>query len=438
MEDPEPSMLLIGIAACLLILAFTSAVDAAFTSISRYRLNALRAGQGAKVPSWLTDDPVRIKSTILILNTLSIIIASALTLDLASPYTIWGSVLSLSCLLLVMLVVCEVLPKAIATRNPTLTARLLSGPIGLLITLLWPLTWLVNITTRPLFSLISGQDAPSGPLISEEELRLMVNASEETGVIKHEAREMIESVMSFGETLVREIMVPRVDITAIDVDSSLDEALTIVIAEGHSRIPVYDGTLDRVVGILYAKDLLPALREGNRTMSLRSLLRPARFVPETIRVNALLADIQKRKVHIAIAVDEYGGVSGLATIEDLVELIVGEIQDEYDSEDPLIQEIEPGVFLVDATVPIDDISGATGLAMEAEDVHRIGGLVTETLGRVPKVGDVVQVGEAVISVLSMKGLRLQQLRIWRRPAGALNGHAPLRAEGEAHGTPYLH
>jgi putative hemolysin len=435
LDDPEPSLTIVGILLCLMVLAFTSAVDAAFSSVSRHRLNSLLDDQGprARTISWLLDEPYRVKTTILLLNTLMIITATSWAVDLTTPIALSRLWWSLGLLLLAMLLLGELLPKALVARNPEAVALLLAGPLGLVTTLFWPLTSLLNLLMRPLFSLISGKPAPEAPLVSEEELRMVVNASEEKGVIEHDEREMIESVISFGDTLLREIMVPRVDIVAVDVDAPLDEALDIAIQHGHSRIPVYDGTLDKIEGILYVKDLLPTLRDGNLDQPLRSLVRPARFVPETIRVNALLQDIQKRKVHIAIAVDEYGGVSGLATIEDLIELIVGEIQDEYDREEPEIQEIEPGVYMVDATALIDDISDATGLEMESEDADRIGGLVAEVLGRVPEEGDEVAVGEAIIQVVSMKGVRMQQLRVSRRPALVLSSRARNGEGGVHHG-----
>lgn len=225
---------------------------------------------------------------------------------------------------------------------------------------------------------------------------------------------MIEGVIAFGNTLLREIMVPRVDIVAVAVDTTLDRALDVVVARGHSRIPVYDETVNRVVGILYAKDLIPALRDGKRDMPITSLLRPAHFVPETMRVNALLEDLQRRKVHMAVIVDEYGNTAGLATIEDLIEQIVGEIQDEYDTEDPSIQPISADEYVVDGRASIDDVNYLANLTLVSDTADRIGGLVYEQLGRVPKVGDELVLEHATLTVLSVKGVRPQKLRIIRR------------------------
>lgn len=244
---------------------------------------------------------------------------------------------------------------------------------------------------------------------------------------------MIEGVIAFGDTLLREIMVPRVDMVSLELGASLDQALDIVASSGHSRIPVYDETIDHVVGILYAKDLIPALRDRARAPRIDNLLRPAYFVPDTMKVNALLEDLQRRKVHMVVIVDEYGGTAGLATIEDLIEQIVGEIQDEYDTEDPSIQPVSAGEYIVDARVLIHDINELLGLALTAE-AERLGGLIYERLGRVPRAGDAVDLDEIVVNIMSVKGVRAHKLRIVRRQQEeAGGGYVAESASGGARG-----
>nr|WP_238530464.1 hemolysin family protein [Oscillochloris trichoides] len=419
LEDPEPSLLLIGVGLCLLMLAFTSAVDASFTAISRHRLNQLLS-EGAprtrRAVSRLIDDPYHFKSTIIFLNTASLITATVFTLRLTLHLPAWQQALDLALLVFAVLIMSEALPKALAVRNPDATVMTLARPLRLLGQILWPLIALINLITAPLFRMISGHTSYPSPLVTEEELRLLVNVGEEEGLIEHDEREMIEGVIAFGNTLLREIMVPRVDIVALEVDTPLEKALDVVISGGHSRIPVYNETVNQIVGILYAKDLIPALRDGQRHMPINTLLRPAHFVPETMRVNALLEDLQQRKVHMAIIVDEYGNTAGLATIEDLIEQIVGEIQDEYDTEDPSIQPIDEGIYIVDGRVAIDDVNYLADLKLASDSADRIGGLVYEQLGRVPRVGDELLLEEATITVLSVKGIRPQKLRIVRRSA----------------------
>jgi len=247
-----------------------------------------------------------------------------------------------------------------------------------------------------------------------------VDAAEEGGAIAVEEKEMISGILEMGRTLVREVMVPRTDIVALEVETPLLEALEVILQAGHSRIPVYRETIDQVEGLLYAKDLLPALRDGRHDLPLRELLRPAYFVPETKVVDDLLRELQRRRIHMAIVVDEYGGTSGLVTIEDLLEEIVGEIQDEYDREEPLLRDLGNGEYLCDARLSVDDAEREIGLQIPPGEFDTLGGLVYERLGAIPKVGDRVFLGEDTITVEEMEGVRLVRLRVRRgrpdRPA----------------------
>ncbi len=417
MEDPGPGSLIVGIGLCLIFLGVTSAADTVLMTVSRPRLSALLASAGLgtrRFTAHFLDEPYRIKSAIIFLNAALTITVTALTIVLVAPYGLPTILLGLAALLLSILVLSEVVAKALARRNPATTLVVLARPLVFVVTILWPVLALINLITRPIFTLLSGQPAPPTPLVTEEELRLMVNVGEEEGLIEHEEREMIEGVMDFGDTLVREIMIPRVDIVALEVNSSLDRALDVAITRGHSRIPVYEETIDNIVGILYAKDLIPVLRDGRRDSPLRDLLRPAYFVPVTMKVAALLEDLQRRRVHMAIVVDEYGGTAGIVTLEDLIEQIVGEIRDEYDTEEPAIVEVGPREFLVDARVPIDDVAELLEVEFPETTADRIGGLVYEQLGRIPRVGDEVICGDVTITVLSLKGIRAERLRIVRQ------------------------
>jgi len=429
--DPESSLVIIGVAFCLILLALTSAADAALGAISRHRLNLLQeeAAPRAMLVARLLADPYHFKASILLVNAAAIITATAFTQYLTQGQALGWRLAALALLLVLILVLSEALPKALALRNPTKAAELLAGPMALLGWLLAPLLGLIGFVIGPIVRVLSGHNISKLPLVTEEELRLLVNVGEEEGLIEPDEREMIEGIFSFGDTLVREVMIPRVDIVALDETASLEEALELVIAHGHSRIPVYRDTIDQIIGILYAKDMLPWLRAGQRDKSFADLLRPPHFVPETMKVDALLKDLQARKVHLAIVVDEYGGTAGLATIEDLLEEIVGEIQDEYDVEEPSLRFAGEGELIADARVLLDDLNDVTGLHIASEEADRIGGLVYERLGRVPKVGDEVQLDDRVtITVLSVEGLRPRQLRLTYQPTGEFEVSAP---KGEA-------
>jgi putative hemolysin len=429
--DSESALVIIGVALCLILLALTSAADAALGAISRHRLNLLQeeAAPRAVRVARLLADPYHFKASILLVNAAAIITATAFTQYLTYGQAFSWRLAALALLLVLILVFSEALPKALALRNPTQAAQLLAGPMALLGWLLAPLLGLIGFMIGPIVRVLSGHNISKLPLVTEEELRLLVNVGEEEGLIEPDEREMIEGIFSFGDTLVREVMIPRVDIVALDETASLEEALELVIAHGHSRVPVYRDTIDQIIGILYAKDMLPWLRAGQRDKSFADLLRPPHFVPETMKVDALLKDLQARKVHLAIVVDEYGGTAGLATIEDLLEEIVGEIQDEYDVEEPSLRFAGEGELIADARVLLDDLNDVTGLHIASEESDRIGGLVYERLGRVPKVGDEVQLDDHVtITVLSVEGLRPRQLRLTYQPAGEFEVSAP---KGEA-------
>lgn len=418
--DPDSPLLYIGIACCLLALAFTSAVEAALTAISRHRLNALQEEDSprAAVVSRLLSDPYRFKVTIRLLDLTAILAAAAFTLLATRALPMSWQFGALSLLLLIILIFCEALPRALALHNVTDTARFLAGPMSFGAAVLWPIAAAIGFLTRPIVRMLSGAEASQHPLVTEEELRLLVNVGEEEGLIQPDEREMIEGIFSFGDTLVREVMIPRVDVVAIEETATIDDALEIVIAHGHSRIPAYRETVDQVVGIMYAKDLLPYLRVGRRDVQLQGILRTPHFVPETMKVDLLLKDLQTRRVHLAVVVDEYGGTAGLVTIEDLLEEIVGDIQDEYDVEEPEVQQISAGEMIVDARILLEDLNDLTGLHLTSEESERIGGLVFEQLGRVPLVGDEVRLAEGVtIAVLSVEGLRPRRLRLRYRPEG---------------------
>lgn len=410
--DPSRSIELLGLVICLALAAVASGADAALTAISRHRLQALNADKRrrAQAVAQLLDDPARFKATTITLNIGSAVVAAALVLDLLTPWQVWWQpAVGISALLLALLVLGEAVPKVLATLHPDRAALLLARPVQLLSIMLLPFTGIVNLLMRPFV----GQRATglATPLASEEELKLLVNVGAEEGLIEKDERAMIEGILIFGDTLVREVMAPRTDIRALEMQATVAEALDEALAGGHSRIPVYEDTIDNVKGILYVRDLLPLLRDGMLSRPIGDLTREVYYVPETMKVDDLLRNLKTRKVHIAIIVDEYGGTAGLVTIEDLLEEIVGEIQDEYDVEEPAISQIDSRTWLVEARVSLDDLNDETGLQLEAKEGDSIGGLVYEQLGSIPQVGDSVDVGSVTITVKSVQGLRPEKLEI---------------------------
>jgi len=243
---------------------------------------------------------------------------------------------------------------------------------------------------------------------------MLVNVGEQEGVIQQEEEELIHSIFEFGDTVVREVMVPRPYIVATEDTDTVGRAADVALESGHTRLPVYHESIDTVQGVATVQDMLRVTRQHGENEQVTRVMRPVYYVPETKKVDELLRELQKGRMHMAIVVDEYGGTAGLVTIEDLLEEIVGEIQDEYDVEPPMIERVGTYETLVDARVPLDDVNDLLGTNWEAEDSDTIGGFVYEQLGRIPNPGDTVQIGDYVITILSTEGTRLKQLSIVRQ------------------------
>jgi CBS domain containing-hemolysin-like protein len=303
-------------------------------------------------------------------------------------------------------------PRAIGARYAIGVLLVLAVPIEVVswvtrpvVAVLWALT---SALTRPFGA------TPQATAVSEDEIRALVETGEEQGVLHEQERDMIQGIFELGDKHVHDVMVPRTDIRAIDVDTPGAGVLDQVVAVGHSRIPVYEGTSDQIVGILYAKDLFRRLARGEKDVSLRQYLRPAHFVPETKRVDELLREMQKNKMHMAIVVDEYGGTAGLVTIEDLIEEIVGEIRDEYESEQELVIPVSENEAIMDGRVPFDDVVEAFDLDLvPSEDYDTLGGYITHELGRLPKAGEEVRTDGVRFVVETVEGRRIRRVRVTR-------------------------
>ena len=327
---------------------------------------------------------------------------------------------------IVSIVLGELIPKGFALANPDRIALAASGPISLFAKIVSPLVALLVLLTKAI-SKPFGIDPTRTPELSAAEIRLIVEQGSQQGVLEAEEEQMISAVMSLSDSKLHEVMVPRIDIVAIDQEATFDEAVEVVLKEGHSRTPLYRESVDHIVGILYAKDLLRLIAAGGPRPRLRDIMRPALFVPESQSVDDLLHELQRRKVHMAVVLDEYGGTAGLVTIEDLLEEIVGEIQDEFDEEEPMKVEIGPGEAILDGRADIDDLTELVEPALELEDDEEydtLGGFVYHRIGRVPVVGDAVVIEPFVITVIKVSGRRVGKVRVRWTPinaAAASNG-----------------
>lgn len=266
--------------------------------------------------------------------------------------------------------------------------------------------------------------------VTETELMTLVEAGQEEGLLEQGERRMIVSIFKLGDTLAREIMVPRIDLLALDVDTPLTQAVDALLESGFSRVPVFQETVDNILGLLYTKDLLRILREGNQIDSLKDLLRRAYFVPEAKKVDELLAEMQAHRIHMAIVVDEYGGVAGLVTLEDIVEEIVGEIHDEYDqAEETLYQQVNESEYIFQGRVDLDDFNEIMESNIPRQEADTLAGFIYSRIGRVPVGGENVQVDNLELTVEQVSGRRIRKVRAQRISTASQNGETENHVDG---------
>jgi putative hemolysin len=401
---------------CVFVAALASAIETAMTSIGRLRVRHLvdEGSQAAAVLERLQQDPNRFLSTVLVVNTLALILASFTTTLLSVRYMppslgFLGELMISLALSVFLLIFAEVTPKTIAIRRAERLALLAAGPVDALASFLRPVLWFITLVSRA----ITGGRAARAPYLTEQELMTLLHVSEEQGVIEEEEREMIHGIIQIGDKLVREVMVPRMDITALPRGCPLADVVRVFRDHGHTRLPVYEGDLDHIVGLVNVKDLVLALAEGTDSFDLDAIMRPIHYTPQSKKVDELLHQMQKEKVHLMIVLDEYGGTAGLVTLEDLLEEIVGEIRDEYDvaEEEPIVI-VSDREALVDASFSMGELNERLDLGLEeSEDYDSVGGYVYATLGAVPEAGATFDSGHIHWTVEKVDGRRILKVRL---------------------------
>ena len=412
-HDAIPWQLFVLVIA-LILSAISSASETALTSVNRIRIKnfAEDGNVRAKQIEKLLAKPNVFLTTILVINNVAVILASSMATVIAlslSPQ--WGEVLATVIISLVVLVFCEVTPKNAAVQNAESWALFLVPLIAGMAWLLRPLIILLNGITATIMRVMGIPAHRIGPSVTEDELRLMVNVGEEEGVFEEGERSMIHHIFELSETTVREVMVPRIDMVTLPATTTLAKAVDIITQGGQSRIPVYDETIDNIIGVLYAKDILPELRANHMQATVRGIVRSAYFVPESKKLDDLLHELQNQRVHMAIVIDEYGSVVGLVTIEDLVEEIIGDIQDEYDREEREYEVIDHHTYIVAAKMNIDDFNELLGVELEAGDEYdSIGGFLIAMLDKIPSVGDVVKTDAVTLTVMATRGRRITKIQ----------------------------
>ncbi len=413
---------LIVLIICFFVAAAASGTETALTSVGRLRVRFL-AEQGSKaagILQHLRADPNRYLSTVLFTNTLALIVASTSTTLLTdslfaswgvpSEYHLWLALLVSFVLSVILLIAAEVTPKTLAIRYAERVALAAAGPVDRLATGLGPVLWAVTIVSRAL----TGGYAARAPYLTEQELLTLLHVSEEQGVIEEQEHQMIHGIIEIGDKTVREIMVPRTDIVAVEKHAGLKDIVRVFKEHRHTRLPVFDGDIDHVAGLIHTKDLLLYYTlSTTQEFDIEKILRPIKFTPEQKKVDELLHEMRTEKVHMMIVLDEYGGTAGLVSLEDLLEEIVGEIRDEYDSaEEEQLVVLDDHEARVDARFPLEELNSRLGLAIEESgDYDSVGGYVHAQLGHIASAGDSFKGGRATWTVEKVKGRRIEWVKL---------------------------
>ncbi|MDD4836901.1 MAG: hemolysin family protein [Dethiosulfovibrio sp.] len=394
--------------------ALFSGSETAITASSRAKLMALEEQSSSfkGVFQWLLKDRQKALTTILIANNLVNIAASSMATTLAvTVFSQYGVFLTVAVMTLLIVVFGEILPKSFALVRSERTLFVTLHMIRTANFLLAPFVWIIGGIVSFIGRITKVDLSLQSSFVTREEIEQVVSIGEASGAIEEAERRMIHGIISFEDTRVSEVMVPRIDINVVDSEIKVKDLQPILDDYGHSRIPIYQDSFDNIIGILYIKDLISRLYSGDTDVKVADLKRDALFVPETMKVPDLFNIMKSRRVHMAVVVDEYGGTSGIITLEDLLEEIVGEIQDEYDHELPLIEKIDEDTYRVQGSMDLEDLSEALKFPFESEDVESVGGFVTDLSGDFPATGSIVAYGPWEFSIIDVTDHRVVEVEL---------------------------
>ncbi|EGT3898779.1 TPA: HlyC/CorC family transporter, partial [Clostridioides difficile] len=410
LESPNNLIQIIFLIVLLIGSAFFSASETALMSLSKIRIRYMQdeGVKGAKLVSSLIENPNKLLSSILVGNNVVNIAATSISTSLfIGLMGEKGVALATAVMTVLVLIFGEITPKTIAANNSEKVSLLVSKPIKAIIFILRPIVWIFNIITNIIFKLFGITNKGAKSFITEEELKTMVNVSHEEGVLEMEEREIINNVFEFGDMQAKNAMVQRIDMVAIDMEDSYDEIIQVFKTEKLSRMPVYEETIDDIVGILNIKDIIFLSDEEIESFDIKNYMREPFFTYEFKKITQLLEEMKLEKSQMAIVVDEYGGTSGLLTIEDLVEVIVGDIEDEYDEEEDEIQVIKEDEYIVDGSTKIGDVNELIGVNLESEEFDSIGGFIIGHLSRLPEENEVIEVDNIRFCIESIEKNRIK-------------------------------
>lgn len=397
----------------VVLAAFLAMAETALTRANRIKVMAMEeeGRRGAGVLRRLVEHPEKFLTPVLLLLLACHLVAASLLGAVAERrFGAVGFIISIAFEVIVIFVFAEAIPKTWAVQHPERAALVVAPPVSAIVRfpiIRWMAAALIGLANV----IIPGRGLRQGPYVSEEELLATVDVALEDEVIEREERALIHSIIEFGDTVVREVMVPRPDMVAVEARGSVSDVMELAASSGYSRIPVYEQGIDDIVGIAYAKDLTRALREGRADDPVRDFLRGANFVPETKRVAELMRQMQAEKYHMAIVLDEYSGTAGLVTLEDLIEELVGEIVDEYDVEEPQFELAPGGDVRVNARMPVDEVNELIHAELPEGDWDSVGGLLFNLLGHVATEGEAVEVNGHRLRAEKVQGRRIGRVRI---------------------------
>ena len=409
------NILQIGLLIVLLLgSGFFSASETSLMSLSKIRIRFMEEEgvKGAKLVSSLIEKSSDLLSSILVGNNVVNIAATSVSTSLfISIFGDGGVAIATAVMTVLVLIFGEITPKTIAANSPEKIAVIVSKPISIIMKITKPIVWVFNLLTGIIFKIMGIENDGVKPFITEEELKAMVNVSHEEGVLEIEEREIINNVFQFGDMQAKEAMIQRLDMVAVNIEDSYDEIIELFKSEKLSRLPVYQESIDDIVGILNIKDIIFLSDEEIQNFNIKNYVREAFFTYEFKKITQLLEEMKKEKSQMAIVVDEYGGTAGLLTIEDLVEVLVGDIDDEYDEEEEEIVKVSDNEYLVEGSTKISDVNEQIGINFESDEFDSIGGFIIGYLKRIPEENELIEVGNVKFSVESIDKNRINKIRI---------------------------
>jgi CBS domain containing-hemolysin-like protein len=411
-------LMFVVIGVLLLILIFLAVAEMGLSKMTKPKAAAMADDGKRSGPALLrlVEQPERwVNPLLLMVNICQTVQATLTGIVSGRLFGAWGVAIGVTLNVIVFFVLAEAVPKTYAVIHSERAAQITARPVNALVS--FPVLRLISRGLIGLTNVIvRGKGLKKGPFVSEQELLGIVEAAAQDEVIEHEERELIESIIEFGDTVAREIMMPRPDMVIIPNEGTVTSALDLAIANGYSRLPVFGSGDDDVIGLAYTKDLIRAEREGRGDLSVLDLVRPVRFIPENKPVSNLMREMQAGKFHIAIVADEYGDVAGLVTLEDCLEELVGEIVDEYDVEEHRVERLPDGDYLVDGGMSIDELNELLGGELPNDDWDTLGGLVFNTLGHVPDAGEMLEFDGWRFIAEEVEGRRVRLVRVRLLPA----------------------